>query len=129
MVKADMYRERNLIRYHLDRWRGLAKLMARKRELRDLEKQKTQSRERINVFLHNLQEAVKQSNKPVTKPSTPETKSPKNALKLVPKTSSTETSSKEAPIKTRPQEMNKRSNSASSAKAIEYRYDLNSGNI
>ena len=129
IVKAAMYRERNLIRFHLDRWRGLAKLMARKRELRDLEKQKTQSRDRINVFLHNLQEAVKQSNKPATKPSTPVTKSPKNALKLVPKTSSTETTSKQTPIKTGPQEIKKRSNSASSAKATEYRYDLNSQNI
>ena len=96
-----MHRERNLIRYHLDRWRGLAKLMAKKRELRDLEKQKTQSRDKINVFLHNLQEAVKQSNKPGTKPSTPVTKSPKTASKDVPKTSSTETSSKQVPIKIR----------------------------
>lgn len=67
MVKADWFREQRLVRHHLDRWRGLAKLMARKRQLRDLEKQKCQSRERINIFLRNLEEAVKETNKVVDK--------------------------------------------------------------
>ena len=85
MVKADWFREQRLVRHHLDRWRGLAKLMARKRQLRDLEKQKCQSQERINIFLRNLEEAVKQTNRVVDKLPTkpPSQKSPALQQKTV----------------------------------------------
>ena len=60
-AKANWFREKTLAKRHLDKWKGLAKLMAKKRQLRELEKPKAKSREKINVFLKNLQEAVKKS--------------------------------------------------------------------
>ena len=62
LAKADWFREKTLAKRHLDRWKGLAKLMARKKQLRELENQKLKSREKVNVFLQNLQEAIKQKN-------------------------------------------------------------------
>jgi hypothetical protein len=38
-TKASWFRERNLAKRHLDKWKGLAKLMARKKQLRELENQ------------------------------------------------------------------------------------------
>ena len=79
-AKADWFREKNLTKHHLDRWRGLAKLMARKRQLRELEKQKLKSQEKINLFLQNLQEAVKPTDKSPKKE--PPTSTLKKELKM-----------------------------------------------